>query len=72
MAAKDNLDEARSEAQAILSLDDGDVADLFFREAMRRNLSRTVRHLDRLVESGGADRQLGASALSRLGFDVRS
>ncbi len=68
--AQDNLDEARSEAQAILNLEDSAVAQLFFREAMRRNLSRTVRHLDRLVECGGQDRELGARALKRLGFDV--
>lgn len=72
MAPRDNLEEARTEAQAILRMRDGDVAALFFREAMRRNLSRTVRHLDRLIERGGADRELGARALSKLGFDVRA
>ena len=36
---------------------------------MRRNLSRTVRRLDRLIESGGSDRALGEQALKRLGFD---
>jgi hypothetical protein len=62
------LEEARSEAEVILQMRDGDVQEHFFREAMRRNLSRTVRHLDRLVESGGADRDLGERALKRLGF----
>jgi hypothetical protein len=70
MASKSDLEEARIEAQAILELGDKDVANLFFREAMRRNLSRTVRHLDRLVESGGSDRDLGARALKKLGFNA--
>jgi len=70
MIAQDNLDEARSEAEAILDLEDAAVTQLFFREAMRRNLSRTVRHLDRLVERGGDDRALGARALKRLGFEI--
>lgn len=64
------LDEARSEAQIILALRDEDVAKIFFEETMRRNLSRTVRHLDRLVQNGGNDRQLGESALKRLGFST--
>lgn len=63
-----DLEEARSEAHAILQLRDRDVRDLFFQKAMKRNLSRTVRHLDCLVERGGEDRSLGARALQRLGF----
>jgi hypothetical protein len=39
---------------------------------MRRNLSRTVRHLDRLMQKGGDDRKLGQSALNRLGFGAPS
>lgn len=66
------LKEARSEAQAILALREEDIGKLFFRETMRRNLSRTVRHLDRLVASGGEDRELGASALKKLGFDPQT
>lgn len=72
MPSKESLAEARSEAQFILALGDKDVADLFFRETMRRSLSRTVRHLDRLVLNGGDDRHLGERALSRLGFDPLS
>ncbi len=68
MASESEIDEARTEAETILSLRDEDVARLFFEKTMRRNLSRTVRHLDRLVLSGGADRKLGESALKRLGF----
>lgn len=68
MPSKPNLEEARSEAQVILNLREKDVADLFFREAMKRNLSRTVRRLDRLVANGGNDRELGEKALKRLGF----
>jgi hypothetical protein len=72
MPSKVDLDEARSEAQIILGLDDRDVADLFFRKTMRRNLSRTVRHLDRLVGCGGTDRELGERALSKLGFNTHA
>lgn len=72
MSTKENIEEARSEAQLILALGDKDVADLFFRETMRRSLSRTVRRLDRLVRNGGDDQQLGERALSRLGFDPLS
>jgi len=68
MPSISNLEEARSEADAILKLGAKDVANLFFREAMRRNLSRTVRRLDRLVQNGGADRELGVRALKKLGF----
>jgi hypothetical protein len=68
MVSKENMEEARNEAQFILSLDDKDVADLFFRETMRRQLSKTVRRLDRLATSVGEDRALGERALSRLGF----
>lgn len=62
------LDEARSEAEAILALRDEDLSRMFFRETMRRNLSRIVTRLDRLVRSGGEDRTLGERALKRLGF----
>jgi hypothetical protein len=68
MASTQNLDEARSEAEIILSLSADHLTNLFFRETMRRNLSRTVRHLDRLVSAGGQDRDLGMKALERLGF----
>jgi hypothetical protein len=71
MPSQENLEEARTEAQAILKLGDANVADLFFTKAMRRNLSRTVRHLDRLVECGGPDRELGERALERLGFNTK-
>lgn len=63
-----NLQEARSEAEAILQLSAEQLSALFFQQAMRRNLSRTVRHLDKLVEAGGDDRTLGKNALERLGF----
>jgi hypothetical protein len=53
-------------------MDDADVAQIFFRETMRRNLSRLVRHLDLLVEHGGVDRDLGESALKKLGFDAEA
>ena len=66
--SKDDLEEARSEAQAILQLRDPDVRNLFFQKAMKRSLSRTVRHLDLLVERGGDDKSLGTRALQRLGF----
>ncbi len=70
MTSESNLEEARSEAQLILALQDEEVAKIFFQQTMRRNLSRTVRHLDRLVKSGGDDRKLGESALERLGFSA--
>lgn len=63
-----NLDEARSEAEAILALRDEDLHRMFFRETMSRNLSRIVARLDRLVRSGGEDKVLGKKALKRLGF----
>lgn len=69
---KDELDEARAEAEAILGLSEADVTALFFREAMRRNLSRTVRRLDKLVLNGGADADLAARALKTLGFDPQN
>jgi CBS-domain-containing membrane protein len=68
MTSENDLNEARSEAQLILDLRDEDVAKIFFQHTMRRNLTRTVRHLDHLVKSGGDDRHLGESALTRLGF----
>lgn len=68
MGSENDLKEARTEAEAILSLTDEQLTALFFQKTMRRNLSRTVRRLDRLVESGGSDRKLGAHALKRLGF----
>ncbi|AGK59313.1 hypothetical protein HYPDE_38208 [Hyphomicrobium denitrificans 1NES1] len=61
--------EVRSEAEAILGLCDQDLTKLFFEQTMRRNLSRTVRRLDLLIEAGSEeDRALGEKALSRLGF----
>lgn len=69
MSSENKLDEARASARGILELEDKDVANLFFEQQMRRNLSRTVRRLDRLIESGGSDRALGEQALKRLGFD---
>ncbi|RUO99547.1 hypothetical protein [Hyphomicrobium sp.] len=68
MMTESDLEEARSEAQLIMTLQDDDVARIFFQQTMHRNLSRTVRHLDRLVKTGGSDRTLGESALQRLGF----
>ena len=68
MTSESDLQEARSEAQLILDLRDEEVAKIFFQHTMHRNLSRTVRHLDQLVKSGGNDRKLGESALERLGF----
>lgn len=62
------LDEARASAHGILALGEKDVTNLFFEAAMRRNLSRTVRQLDRLLASGGDDKALGEQALKRLGF----
>lgn len=61
--------EARSEAEAILELSKDEVTALFYRQTMRRSLSRTVRHLDQLVQAGGQDAKLGKTALKRLGFD---
>ena len=63
-----DLQEARSEAEAILQLSPDQLNTLFFQQAMRRNLSRTVRHLDKLVEAGGEDKKLGKTALKPLGF----
>jgi hypothetical protein len=71
MTSESDLQEARSEAKLILDLRDEDVANAFFEHTMRRNLTRTVRHLDRLVKSGGDDRKLGESALERLGFTTQ-
>lgn len=68
MSSQSAIEEARSEANAILKLGDDELANLFFQKAMHRNLSRTVRHLDTLVQAGGADRSLGAAALKKLGF----
>jgi hypothetical protein len=64
----DDLSEARAEAEAILKLDHTALTTLFFQSAMKRNLSRTVRHLDKLVASGGENRRLGKAALEKLGF----
>jgi len=71
MPSKSNLEEARAEAEVILKLSDTDISETFFREAMRRNLSKLVRHLDRLVSSGGSDRELGVKALNKLGFTAQ-
>jgi hypothetical protein len=68
MSSEEALNQARSEAQAILGLRDEDLSKMFFEQTMRRNLARTVRHLDRLVNAGGDDRHLGEKALQRLGF----
>ncbi|MBS0269672.1 MAG: hypothetical protein JSS54_11915 [Proteobacteria bacterium] len=70
MTSEKDLIEARSEANAILSLPADDLAKLFFEQTMHRNLARTVRHLDELVLAGGEDKELGERALSRLGFAV--
>lgn len=72
MKSESDLMEARSEARLILDLGDDEVAKIFFQQTMRRNLTRTVRHLDRLVQSGGDDRRLGESALERLGFGAQN
>lgn len=69
MADEQDLIEARSEANAILQLDDVSLNALFFAKTMKRNLSRTVRHLDKLVANGEPDKSLGERALKRLGFD---
>lgn len=66
--SQEAIEEARSEAEAIMKLGEQELHTLFFRETMRRNLSRTVRHLDKLVEQGGPDRKLGKAALKKLGF----
>lgn len=71
MSWEDRLQEARAEAEAILALNDDALAKMFFERTMRRNLARTVRHLDQLVEAGGEDRSLGEHALSKLGFVAR-
>lgn len=68
MMSETDLNEARSEARLIMDLADEEVSKIFFQQTMRRNLTRTVRHLDRLVKCGGDDRKLGESALERLGF----
>ena len=68
MSSEDSLLEARTEADAILALSNDDLARMFFERTMRRNLARTVRHLDRLVKAGGDDKELGKRALRRLGF----
>lgn len=70
--SESDLMEARSEARLILDLRDEEVSQIFFQQTMRRNLTRTVRHLDRLVQSGGDDRRLGESALERLGFGAQN
>jgi hypothetical protein len=71
MSSDDDLQEARSEAEAILALSEDNLAKLFFEKTMRRNLARTVRHLDKLVMAGGEDRPLGERALKRLGFTIQ-
>ena len=68
MVSERSINEARTEAQVILDLRDEDVAKLFFQQTMHRNLSRTVRHLERLLLNGAEDRKLGEAALKRLGF----
>jgi hypothetical protein len=70
VGTQEDLLEARSEASALLALGSGDLQRFFFDETMRRNLSRTIRHLDRLVRAGGEDRELGRAALQRLGFSA--
>jgi hypothetical protein len=70
VVSQNDLLEARSEASALLALGSEDLQRFFFDEAMTRNLSRTVRHLDRLVRAGGEDRELGTAALQRLGFSA--
>ena len=68
MSSEKDLREARSIAEAILTLNEEALTRLFFEETMRRNLARTVRHLDLLVSAGGDDRSLGEGALKKLGF----
>lgn len=70
MGLKSDLEQARAEADALLELGEKHVATLALREAMRRNLSKAVRRLDRLVEVGGADRALAKPALRRWRFSV--
>lgn len=70
MAGRKHLDEAQAEAEAILKLDDANLSALFFAKTMKRNLSRTVRHLDELIAEGGSDKELGERALRRLGFST--
>jgi hypothetical protein len=70
MTSENDLLGARSEAKAILALSEDDLARMFFEQTMHRNLTRTVRHLDRLILAGGEDRALGERALSRLGFAI--
>ena len=69
MGSEEELQEARAEAEAILALRDADLTMMFFTKMMRRNLARSVRHLDRLVVAGGKDEALGKAALKKLGFD---
>lgn len=71
MSSESELSEARSEAEAILALRGDDLAKMFFERTMRRNLTRTVRHLDRLIRAGGEDKKLGEKALTRLGFSAQ-
>ena len=67
MSAESDLKEARSEARVILELRDEDVAKMFFEKTMRRNLSRTVRHLDRLMRNGST-LQIELNARSGSGY----
>lgn len=55
----------------ILAVRNDDLSKMFFERTMRRNLTRTVRHLDRLIRAGGDDKILGEKALSRLGFSAQ-
>lgn len=71
MSSENDLSEARGEAEAILALCNDDLSKMFFERTMRRNLTRTVRHLDRLIRAGGEDKTLGQKALSRLGFSAQ-
>lgn len=64
------LENARENAAFILELSDAEIAKFFYRESMRRGLSRLVRDLDLLVQYHGEDRKIGARALQRLGFEV--
>ena len=64
------LANAREDAAFIIELSDAEIAKFFYRESMRRGLSRLVRNLDLLVRSGGEDRNIGARALQKLGFEV--
>ena len=69
MSTRHDLLEARMMAEAIIQLSKEQVSALYYQQAMRRSLSRTVRQLDKLVEAGGDDRKLGSSALKRMGFE---